>query len=114
MTKSGLETPTRLLPESAASEGARAHVSVIILSFNEEANLPDCLASLQDLDCRVFVVDSYSTDKTPEIARAHGVAFTQHVFENYAAQRNWALHQLSIETPPLSEASAFDVGTGIE
>lgn len=74
-------------------------LSVIILSYNEEVNLPDCLASLSDLECRVFVVDSYSTDKTPEIARTHGATFVQHVFENYSAQRNWSQGNLPIETP---------------
>lgn len=82
-----------------AMEPAVPQVSVIVLSYNEEANLPNCLASLGGLKCRVFVVDSYSTDKTPEIAKAQGAAFTQHPFENYAAQRNWALRQLLIETP---------------
>src|SRR5580658_640734 len=74
-------------------------LSVIVLAYNEEANLPNCLASLRGLDCRVFVVDSYSTDKTPEIARACGAVFTQHPFENYSAQRNWAQSNVPFDTP---------------
>jgi len=51
------------------------------------------------LRCKTFVVDSFSTDRTPEIARAQGAIFTQHVFENYAAQRNWSQDNLPIDTP---------------
>lgn len=74
-------------------------LSVIILSFNEEANLPACLDSLRGLRCSVFVLDSFSTDKTPQIAQNRGVSFHQHVFENYSLQRNWAQRNLPIQTP---------------
>ncbi len=77
---------------------AASLLSVIILSFNEEINLPACLDSLRGLDCSVFVLDSYSTDRTPQIAHARGVSFHQHVFENYALQRNWSQENLPIET----------------
>ena len=74
-------------------------LSVIILTFNEQVNLPACLDSLKGLNCAVFVLDSYSTDKTSEIAQDRGVSFHQHVFENYALQRNWSQENLPIETP---------------
>src|SRR5919204_5828661 len=74
-------------------------LSVIILTYNEEANLPDCLASLAGLDADVFVVDSGSTDGTLEIARRAGACVTQHPFEHYGAQRNWAQSNLPIRTP---------------
>src|SRR5579872_3565457 len=73
-------------------------VSVVILTFNEEVNLPDCLASLAELRCQVFIVDSGSNDKTLDIIRAHGLTAVHHVFENYAAQRNWAMQHLPIQT----------------
>jgi len=41
-----------------------AQLSLIILTYNEEENLPACLASLKDLDCEIFVVDSGSSDRT--------------------------------------------------
>ena len=69
-------------------------LSVIILSHNEEANLPACLDSLKGLDCEVFVVDSGSSDRTVEIAKAAGTTVVQHPFEHYAAQRNWAQEHL--------------------
>jgi glycosyltransferase involved in cell wall biosynthesis len=71
-------------------------VSVIVLAYNEEANLPDCLASLKYLDCEVLVVDSGSTDATREIARQAGAAIFEHPFETYGAQRNWAQGHLPL------------------
>jgi glycosyltransferase involved in cell wall biosynthesis len=69
-------------------------LSVVILTMNEDRNLPDCLSSLHDLPCELFVVDSGSTDRTLEIARAGGAAVFSHAFENYGLQRNWALGNL--------------------
>lgn len=71
-------------------------VSVIILTFNEEKNLPDCLASVQDWAEEIFVVDSGSTDRTREMACAGGATVVEHAFENYSRQRNWALDHLPL------------------
>lgn len=77
----------------------RPVLSVIILTLNEEANLPGALASLRGLDCEIFVVDSGSVDGTVEIARAAGCHVVEHAFENYALQRNWAFDRLPIRAP---------------
>src|SRR5579872_5900055 len=93
--------PTGLLASDRMDRASRhqvAPLSVVILSFNEEVNLPACLDSLEGLRCHVFVVDSFSTDKTPEIARSRGVSFHEHAFENYAVQRNWSQRNLPIRT----------------
>ncbi len=65
-------------------------LTVVILTFNEEANINRCLDSLQGVKAPVFVVDSYSTDRTLTILEERGVTYVQHSFQNYAAQRNWA------------------------
>jgi glycosyltransferase involved in cell wall biosynthesis len=77
----------------------RPFLSVIILTLDEEANLPLALGSLRGLNAEVFVVDSGSTDRTLEIARAAGCHVIEHPFENYAVQRNWAFDHLPIKTP---------------
>jgi glycosyltransferase involved in cell wall biosynthesis len=75
-------------------------ISAVVLTKNEEEDLPDCLASLAWAD-EVLVFDSFSTDHTCEIARQHGARVEQHPFTNFAAQRNaaqaaahydWVLH----------------------
>jgi glycosyltransferase involved in cell wall biosynthesis len=68
-------------------------VSVLIPTLDEEFNLPECLASVCWAD-EVFVVDSFSRDRTLEIARAHGANVVQHPFESYSRQKNWALDTL--------------------
>ena len=68
--------------------------SVIILTFNSSDSLPSTLASIQGLTDDVHVVDSGSTDKTVEIAIAAGASVVHHAFENYGAQRNWAIDNL--------------------
>jgi glycosyltransferase involved in cell wall biosynthesis len=73
-------------------------LSIIVLTFNEEANLPACLASVRSLDADLFVVDSGSTDRTCDIAREAGATVASHPFEHYAAQRNWAQQTLPLAT----------------
>jgi glycosyltransferase involved in cell wall biosynthesis len=68
-------------------------ISVLILTKNEEQDLPGCLDSVSWCD-DIHVFDSMSIDRTPEIARAKGAHCTQHAFRDYAAQRNAALETL--------------------
>jgi glycosyltransferase involved in cell wall biosynthesis len=76
-------------------EDRRAPLAVVVLTLNEEANLPACLASLRGLEHQLYVVDSGSTDATLEIARAGGARILQHPFESHAAQWQWALTNLA-------------------
>lgn len=73
-------------------------ISIIILTKDEEANLPDCLASLKKLNAEFFIVDSGSTDQTVEIAQQAGCQIFEHFFENHAKQLNWAIQNLPITT----------------
>jgi glycosyltransferase involved in cell wall biosynthesis len=75
-----------------------ARLSVVVLAYNEEVNLPACLASLEGLACELFVVDSGSTDRTRDIAAAAGATVVEHPFDNYSAQRNWAQQNLPLRT----------------
>jgi (heptosyl)LPS beta-1,4-glucosyltransferase len=69
-------------------------LSVIILTKNEEKNIADCIASLQWAD-EVVVFDSFSHDRTVEIAQDAGAAVLQHAFQNFAQQRNAALEAVN-------------------
>ena len=74
-------------------------LSVIVLTKDEEANLPDLLTSVGPLRPAIYVVDSGSTDGTRDLARDAGCTVVEHPFETYAAQRNWAFDNLPITTP---------------
>jgi glycosyltransferase involved in cell wall biosynthesis len=74
-------------------------LSIIILTLDEEVNLPVCLDSLRGLDAEVFVVDSGSSDRTTAIAREFGARVVEHDFENQARQVNWALDNLPLRSP---------------
>lgn len=75
-----------------------AGVSVVILTFNEEANLADCLKSVAWSDDTV-VFDSYSTDRTEEIAAGAGARIFKRRFDDFAAQRNAALTDVPFHHP---------------
>lgn len=68
-------------------------ISVLILTKNEEQDLPGCLDSVAWSD-DVHVFDSFSTDGTEGAARARGANFVQRKFDGYASQRNAALDEL--------------------
>lgn len=72
-------------------------ISVIILTYNEEKNIEECLKSVYDWVDEIFIVDSYSTDGTLEIAKKYTDKIYQHPFENYAKQFNWALKNLPLK-----------------
>lgn len=73
-------------------------LSVLILTYNEELHLERCLASLEGRCKDIFIVDSFSKDKTLEIARKHSAQVFQRVWTNYADQFQWGLDNCPIET----------------
>jgi glycosyltransferase involved in cell wall biosynthesis len=73
-------------------------ISVLILTLNEEINLPSCLASVAWSD-DIVVLDSLSTDRTVEIARAHGARVFQRCFDNERNQRTYGLREISFKYP---------------
>lgn len=73
-------------------------ISGLILTLNEEINLPSCLESVKWCD-DIVVYDSNSTDRTVEIARKAGARVFQRRFDNHANQRNAALTQVEYKYP---------------
>jgi glycosyltransferase involved in cell wall biosynthesis len=74
------------------NSGSLIPLSVIVLCFNEEGMIAECLASVQFAD-EIMVVDSFSTDRTLEIARRYTSRILQHPFWSHGAQNNWAMTQ---------------------
>lgn len=73
-------------------------ISVLILTKNEELDLPGCLDSVAWSD-DVHIFDSLSEDGTVAIARSRGAKVRQRPFDNYSAQRNAALQGLDFKYP---------------
>jgi glycosyltransferase involved in cell wall biosynthesis len=83
------------MPAPPQTPSARPRVSAIITTFNEEANIAGCLESLLWCD-EILVVDSFSTDRTPEVVRGYEkVRFHQRTYFGSAAQKNWAMDQVA-------------------
>ncbi len=71
-------------------------VSVIVAARNEEKNLPRCLDALREVG-EVYVIDSESTDATPEIARSFGAKVVQfHYQGGWPKKRQWAMENLPL------------------
>jgi glycosyltransferase involved in cell wall biosynthesis len=71
-------------------------LAAIVLTKNEERDLPACLESLEGLATEVYVVDSGSTDRTEAVAEEYGARVISHPFTNQAAQFNWALENIPL------------------
>jgi glycosyltransferase involved in cell wall biosynthesis len=76
----------------------KGSVSVLILTLNEEVNLAACIDSCMWSD-DIVVFDSISKDRTLEVAQARGARVAQRQFDNYAAQRNAALNDVTYKYP---------------
>jgi glycosyltransferase involved in cell wall biosynthesis len=71
-------------------------LTVLIPALNEERNLPDCLQSVMWAD-EILLIDSFSTDKTLEIATSFQAKILQHEYKNHASQINWGIEQAKNE-----------------
>ena len=74
------------------------NLSIIILTYNEEQNLPKCLKSLEGLNAAIYIIDSFSTDQTQAIAEQHQTTFIQHEFKTHVKQWKFALSRPEINS----------------
>ena len=73
-------------------------ISILVLTLNEENNLPACLGTVQWSD-DIHVLDSYSSDKTIEIAERAGAKVWFRKFDSFAQHQNWALENIPFKHP---------------
>jgi glycosyltransferase involved in cell wall biosynthesis len=66
-------------------------ISAVIITFNEQEHIGNCINSLQNVADEIVVVDSFSTDSTETICSKFNVRFVKHPFEGYFEQKNYAL-----------------------
>ena len=101
-------------------------ISILILTKNEQQDLPDCLKSVSWSD-DIHVYDSMSSDKTLFIAKQFGATVTQRPFDNWASHQNWGLKNIPFKhswvfyidadermTPELVHAVQFAVASSIQ
>ncbi len=82
------------LPNEAASGKARPiRLSVVVITYNEADNIERCLLSASPLADELLVVDSFSEDQTPDIARKLGARVLMHPFEGHIQQKRYAIAQ---------------------
>jgi glycosyltransferase involved in cell wall biosynthesis len=85
------------MAEASQPRAGHPRVSAIVTTLNEEQHIAECIESLLWCD-EILVVDSFSNDRTPEIARRYDkVRFHQRTYFGSAAQKNWAMDQVENE-----------------
>lgn len=84
-------------------------IDVVILTYNEEIHIARAIQTVSTLTRSIFVVDSYSSDRTVEIARSLGATVLQHEFINQAKQFNWALDNAPLNSTWVMRLDADEV-----
>ncbi|MCF2447054.1 glycosyltransferase family 2 protein [Dyadobacter sp. CY345] len=74
-------------------------VSILVLTKNEQQDLPGCLKSVCSWCDDIHVYDSYSDDNTIKIAESFGATITQRKFDNWSAHQNWGLANIKFKYP---------------
>jgi hypothetical protein len=74
------------------------HIGVILLVHNEEIHLKRCLDNLLLLTANIYVIDSFSTDKTLDILNDNNIKFIQNRFLNHSQQLNFAINSFPFNT----------------
>jgi len=72
-------------------------ITAIIMTYNEERNLRACLESVKDYIDDIIIVDSFSNDKTEEIAKEYTDKFYENKWINYSKQYLWAMANTDIK-----------------
>lgn len=73
-------------------------LAIVMITYNEEFHIGDCIDNIRDIADEIFVLDSLSSDKTVEIALSKGATVLQRPFTNFGDQWNFALKAFPIES----------------
>ena len=68
-------------------------ITAIVLTYNEEENIGQCLNSIRGWCEKIYIVDSGSTDATLEICSNYRVSIFKHPYQDHASQWNWILRR---------------------
>lgn len=81
------------------SKSQSAPVAVVMITLNEAHNMEAVLDNVSSWAQEIFIVDSYSTDATIDIALKYGVHIVQRAFQGFGNQWNFAINGLPISAP---------------
>ena len=84
-------------------------IAVVILTYNEALHLPRAMDHVRSFAQEIFVIDSFSTDNTVELAKAGGAIVLQHSFQYQAQQFNWALENAPISSEWVMRLDADEI-----
>ena len=73
-------------------------ITAIILTYNEEKHIERCLLSIKEVVKRIVIIDSFSIDRTLEIAKKYNIEILQNKWINYSKQLNWGIENANVET----------------
>lgn len=74
------------------------NISIIILCFNEELHIERLIRNIKKFTSKIFVVDSFSSDKTIDILNRFKINYSQRKFISYSDQLNWAIKNNPFKT----------------
>lgn len=72
-------------------------ISAVIITYNEERNIARCIDSIVSVVDEIVLIDSYSTDRTCDIALENGARVVKHPFKSHIDQKNYAVTQASFD-----------------
>lgn len=87
------------------------NLSIIILTYNESLHIERCINALDILKAEIFIVDSFSSDNTTEIAERLGAKIFKNPWKNYSTQFNWGLNNCPIKTKWVMRLDADEIIT---
>ena len=85
------------------------NIAIVILTYNESVHLPRALEHVKSFAREIFVIDSFSTDDTVELAKDAGAVVLQHPFQCQAQQFNWALEHAPITSDWVMRLDADEI-----
>ena len=74
------------------------NISIIILCLNEELHIERLIKNIKKFTSKIFVVDSFSSDKTIDILTKYKINYIQRKFISYSDQLNWAIKNNPFKT----------------
>jgi len=84
-------------------------LSFIIPTYNEELHIERCIRSVFAFAECIYVIDSYSSDRTLDIARAYNCRILQRKFDDHSSQLNWALSRINCTSDWLFRLDADEI-----